>query len=207
MIAAPARSAKWVDTSVPVSADVCTSVRARGYAGVVRYVPLPRNSPAWDISAAELQRLTLGGVQVLLVQHSRSPNWRPALCSGSDDALIAISSARLVGYPDDAHLYCDCEGPHATTAEMTAYLNAWSTSVLAAGYRAGLYVGYGVPLDGDQLYELPGFTSYWSDAGHRHVSRRGCAMVQGGEVHIAGTLFDENDLAPDALGEIGRAHV
>ena len=63
-----------------------------------------------------------------------------------------------------------------------------------------MYHGYAVPLSASDLYDLPGFDCYWSDAGKRPVATRGNAVVQGAEVTISGVKFDLDTVAADALG-------
>lgn len=51
-VAAPPGST--VDTDVKLSADLIARIRAAGYSGVARYVPLPNNGAGSDIDATEL---------------------------------------------------------------------------------------------------------------------------------------------------------
>ena len=200
MIAAPARPGKWLDTSVICSTDVLTAAAAQGYGGIVRYVPLPRNSGAWDITELELDRIVAADLQCALVQHVRKGHWNPSLCSGSEDADAAVDWAIHAGYPAGCHIFCDAEDMAGIDLSAIHYLNEWSAEVIQGGFLAGLYVGFSVPLTPEQLWELPGFNQYWSDAGKRHVATRGCSMVQGGEVQVQGTTFDIDYVAPDLLG-------
>jgi hypothetical protein len=72
--------------------------------------------------------------------------------------------------------------------------------MIGAGYRAGLYHGYSVPLGALDIFDLPGFDCYWSDAGNRPVTTRGNAITQGPEVTIAGVKFDLDVVASDLQG-------
>lgn len=211
MIAAPARVGRWLDTDVPLSDVVLEAVRAAGYVGVFRYLPLPGNSARYDISAGELARTIAADLQCGLVQHCRrglidalgqDRGIDASEHDGEQDGRVAALAAAAAGYSASCHLFLDLENlGRSTTAAVIAYADAWAYAVrLAGNYAAGLYVGFAVPLTPEQLYNLPGFDTYWSDAGHRHVATRGCAIVQGHEVTIAGVTFDEDYVAPDLLG-------
>lgn len=192
----------WVDTNTPISEEVARKLKMCGIVGVFRYVSLPGVRDYYDISRDELQRLTGEGLQVGLVQHPRYPNWVPQNHPGAADARVAAAHALDVGYPQGAHIFCDWEGPMASTSvdDATSFLHSWGAAMILAGFAAGLYVGYNTILDEAQLYELPSFDCYWSDAANRHVAVRGCAVRQGSKAVIAGVNFDLDTLTPDLLG-------
>lgn len=172
--------------------------------GIGRYVPLPGVQSGGDITALELQALTAAELLVFLVQHVRYPGWDPTQHDGAKDGQHAADHALAVGYPAGAHLYLDLEGVGmmGTVGSTTAFASDWQRAVLAAGFRAGLYVGYAVPLSATDLFMLRGFNSYWSDAGPRVVAKRSFAIKQGKTVTIDGVKFDEDDVRPDLLGEL-----
>jgi Domain of unknown function (DUF1906) len=200
MISAPARCGLWLDTDMPCSASVCAEVRARGYEGIIRYVPLPGNRGDLDISALERDNIIAADLQCGLVQHVRYGTWIPSQHSGSRDAEAACEAACGAGYPNGCHLFLDFESMGGTADGAIEFAFAWQETVITAGYRAGLYVGFGVPLSPQQLYDLHGFDCYFSDAAGRSVERRGCAIRQGREVKIAGVTFDEDTVQRDLLG-------
>jgi hypothetical protein len=201
-IAAPAKPGAYVDTSTPVPSATIRALIAAGKLGVWRYVPLPRNSAVLDISAGELSTLCGAGLAVGLVQHVRAGLWHPGSHDSHEDGSIAADHATLCGYPAGAHLWLDLESIGGGGYETTVYAVGWQRAVIEAGYKAGLYVGFAVPLHPDDLYNLPGFDCYWSDAGHRIVATRGCAVQQGAEVVIGGVKFDEDVVTADHLGGV-----
>jgi hypothetical protein len=191
-----------VDTDCKVAQNVATTVIVAGYSGIARYLPLPGNSPKGDIDAAELQGILGTGLALLLVQHVRRPGWSPAKCSGETDALTAVEFAKAAGYAPGAHVFLDLEGIEGTAQDTTTFAEEWAAVVVQTGYRAGCYVGYGVPLDGLQLYNLHHFNSYWSDAGPRSVATRGFAIKQQEPViTLGGVSFDPDILQLDNLNE------
>lgn len=205
LIAALAREGNWVDTNTILTVRTLDALRAAGKLGVARYVPLPGNNPAGDISAEELERVLGEGLQLALVQHVRAGDprthlWDPGQHSGEDDARTACAAAKAAGYPEGAHVFLDLEAVSGTTVATVGFCLEWSRITLAEGFLAGLYVGYSVPLSPEDLYDLQGFNSYWSDAGRRQVATRGCAIVQGAEVVIGGVKFDVDPVAADKLG-------
>jgi hypothetical protein len=195
---------KLVDTNRKVNGAIVAQLAADGYAGMARYVPLPSNPAQGDIDAAELGVILGGGLGLLLIQHVRFEGWDPAQCSGSADAARAIQSAQAAGYLPGAHIFVDLEGPaaQATAGSMIAFANDWADAIVAAGYLAGCYVGFGLPLSPDQLYsELYQINSYWSDAGPRKVAVRGFAIKQGQGFKIEGVPFDHDVVTPDQKGQ------
>jgi len=207
VVAVPARAGRWLDTSVKLAASNLRALTYAGYEGVFRYVPLPNNPARDDIDRTELEIALSLDLQVGLVQHVRAPErgltgWRPAAHDGAIDAQEAVDHAVYATYALGSTLYLDLEDIVGTAAEAIAFATAWQRTVIAAGFRAGLYVGYAVPLTPEQLYALLGFNTYWSDAGHRKVATRGCAVQQGLSITIAGVPYDEDYVAADMLGEL-----
>jgi glycoside hydrolase-like protein len=193
---------KIVDTDIRLNPVVLGQVEAAGYAGVARYVPLPGDGAANDIRADELGAVMEAGLGLLLVQHVRFPHWDPAMHSGGTDARVAVQFAMEVGYLAGAHIFLDLEGIVPGTGTATkAFAEAWAATVVGAGYRAGCYVGFDVPLTPQELFDLHDINSYWSDAGPRNVAVRGFAIKQHPQIQIAGVNFDPDTVQPDLKGE------
>lgn len=195
---------KIVDTSAKLTAANVESLLAADYAGVVRYVRLPNVNDTWDIDGAELDVIVNGGLGLLLVQHVRYPGWSPGTCSGAADASAALERATAAGYEAGAHIFLDLEGIRGTAQATIEFANDWADAIVGAGYGAGCYVGYAVPLTPVQLYDLHKVDSYWSDAGNRAVATRGFAIKQRPEIHIDNVPYDPDDVAPDGKGETPR---
>src|SRR5271165_4716922 len=200
MIARPATPGLWCDSSTKLTRAYASGLKAAGYIGVFRYVPLPGVNAAADIDAGELAMLLDVGLEVGLIQHVRFPGWNPRDHAGTVDGATASAAATAAGFAAGAHLWCDFEGVDTTcTAEgARVFLEAWAKTVIGAGFLAGLYVGYQQPLTAEQLYDLHGLNQYWSDAGHRKVATRGVSISQGPEIQDAGGLrIDTDQVAPD----------
>jgi hypothetical protein len=206
----PTRSApacNVVDTNTKLTggrADpaILQKIANAGYAGVIRYVPLPENDPAGDIDAVELNAIIGANLGLLLIQHvygdRQGDPWDPATKDGTASGQAAVASARQAGYAAGAHIYLDLENIDGTTKATTVYANAWAAAVTAGGFLAGLYVGFDVPLTPDELYDLPDFNTYWSaDGDIQAVSRRGYAVKQGAGIEIGNVTFDPDIVAPD----------
>jgi hypothetical protein len=209
-IAVLATPGAYVDTNTRLAGLEARALKAAGKLGVFRYVPLPgesnrRYAKANDISSDELKSILDEGLLLGLVQHVRTgPGdlWRPSDHSSSEDAAAAAGWALQEGYPEGCHLYLDLEAVNDTRVATIAYCVGWQRALMSYGFKAGLYHGYSVPLGAVDLYDLPGFDTYWSDAGNRLVSVRGNSIVQGPQVVIAGVKFDEDTMVKDALGEV-----
>jgi hypothetical protein len=193
---------KIVDTASRLDPALLQAVSAAGYAGVARYVPLPGLPGTKDIHQEEVDAIMETGLGLLLVQHVRFPHWDPRDHSGADDAQVAVNFAKQAGYLPGAHIFIDLEGIVPGTGKATkAFTEAWAATVARAGYRAGCYVGFDVPLSAQELFDLHIIDSYWSDADPRQVAVRGFSIKQGSQITIAETAFDPDDVQPDQKGE------
>lgn len=205
-IARPASPGHYFDTDEKLTLVTAAKLFAAppGFIGCFRYLPLPApNNPKPDIDARELEMLlSFAQFQVGLVQHVRDPGWDPRAHSGNIDGATAAQYALDAGYPTGSHIWQDLEGvmSGADAGGVIVYSNAWAERVRAAGFRAGLYVGFDVPLTPEQLHDDLTHDSYWSDAGHRTVAVRGCAIHQGKTVTVGGVRIDEDEISEDALG-------
>lgn len=203
---------EWVDTNTPLSQPVLDALGRRGTKGTWRYAPLPGNNPLYDISRAEQDRILVAKLQLSLVQHVRAGDpvthlWDPAVHDGEQDARAIVAHARTVTHPEGVHLWLDLEAIVLAAGSLIAtvkFATDWQHVVISEGFRAGLYHGYSVPLSAEQLYDLPGFDQYGSDAGHRAVGTRGNSFEQGPTIVVAGTKFDVDQLKPDLLGCLPR---
>lgn len=200
---ARAPSCRVVDTSSRTNSMLRGELRRLGYAGVIRYVPLPGVNPALDITAEELDGILGDGMGSWWVQHCRYPGWHPGLCDPEADALHAVQFAKAAGYAPGTHGFVDAEGMATGTTEdeAFAYNTAWCHVVVSEGFSAGIYVGYQQPQSAASLYAIHDASSYWSDMGHRVVAQRGCAVHQEAEIHVLGVSFDPNTIGPDLRGE------
>ena len=135
----------------------------KNYKFAIRYV---RRAPVndHDITAGEMAGLLEAGLALMLVQHVALPGWKATKDLGRMYGETAALEAARVGYPRGAHVWCDLEEVKAGTPaqDVIDYCNAWHQAVGLAGFRPGLYVGYGTRLTADQLYRRLRFSSYWS---------------------------------------------
>ena len=118
----------------------------------------------------------------------------------------AAFNARALGAPSSVTLWCDVEWSSASAPTdpqpVLDYINAWAAQVVAGGYRAGLYVGPNVPVDGKSLYyDLPKITGYWKAASKTSwVAERGFQIIQG----LSFTTAEGLDIDPDMAAYDGR---
>lgn len=204
MIARPATPGLFCDFSTFPTRQQAGKLKAAGFIGCFAYVPLPYNDDSQDITAERLTMLVDDiGFEVGLVQHVRRGPWDCRAHSGANDGNVAAQDAAEAGYPAGGHIFVDWEDlvvglPGGAAKE---FLEAWAKSVLAAGYRAGMYCGFGDSMSPMDRYELHGIDSYWSDKSHRAVAVRGCAVTQGAEIDIGGVPIDNDTVQPDLLDE------
>lgn len=203
VVARRATPGKWLDTAAKLTLAQALEFRAQGFLGVGRYGPLPGNSTAEDLDAAELEMLVFdAGLEVVLFQHPRRVNVI-ASHSGSGDAMWVCQYASSIRYPTGAHVILDLEGVIGSTlGQVTTYCVDWGRAAMQLRYSAGLYVGFSAVLGPQELYELPGFDTYASDVARRRVNVRGVCYQQGPEVPAANGLpnYDPATMGVDALG-------
>ena len=199
----------WLDCITPLSDAALTAVRAErpDVVGIVRSSPLPRNNASAEIAAPEVQRIVFGhGYDLMIYQRVRGTQasgmlWTPSEHDGAEDAQCAAEWALKAGYELGASLWEDLEGTTKDSPEQViGYVDPWGAAAAKVGYKPDLYVGFSPGLNGQQLYDRPGPTSYWHGGGGPEVAVRGCSMRQSGTVVIAGVTFDVNRVAPDLLG-------
>lgn len=198
LVAKAPSGAIGVDTITPFTAATAAKFKAGGYSFVVRYLG--------SISVAEFDAILNAGLGLLAVGYSRRPGWMPSAALGAQDGALAVTHAHGIGLPKGMTLYCDLEGPssecHAT--DCIAYVNSWAKLVQAAGYIAGLYVGYAIPLTPNQLYHNLDVTAYWASCSRpQAVAVRGYRMTQHypGNVMVLGVLVDLDTITSDANGD------
>jgi hypothetical protein len=214
LAASPARAGLWLDTDVPCTAEILLAVVNETDAeGIWRYVPLPSDNDSEDISLRELARICSTRkrdgqlLQCGLIQHPRRPELNDLTAHPAEvDAAVAFEHAVRVGYPTPCHIGLDYEGlsqiASNTRGVCIRWAIGWETRLLEAKYSALLYHGYAVPLSAIDLYDLPGFNQYWTDAADRPVAERGNSIVQGAAVTIGGCPFDRNELKADRRGDV-----
>lgn len=154
---------KGFDANTRISNAIARLFYDAGYRFVVRYVRRASVNPN-DITVGEMAGLLEAGLGLMLVQHVAQPGWHATAELGRQYGQTAALEATRVGYPKGGHLWCDLEEvDHATPSPFViGYCNAWYDAVSFAGYRPGLYVGYGAKLTAEQLYRKLRFSSYWS---------------------------------------------
>jgi hypothetical protein len=206
VVARPASVGLWLDTDAKLTTPQLEALIAAAHpVGVIRTLPLPGLGP--EIERDELERILGMGLELMLYQRVRFPGWDPRAHSGSADGAAAAHAALDAGYPAAAHIFLDLEGIKGDAEGTIGFADLHADQILESGFRAGVYVGYEVPLTPEQLYENLPQNSYWSDAGHRSVAIRGCALHQGKQVTIGGVDYDFDELRPDLLGGVPFAAV
>lgn len=209
MIVRRATPGRWLDCVTPLTDAVLAAVAAATpkVVGIIRSAPLPRNNTSGEVTAAELARILDHGFESMWYQRVRGTPatdmlWTPSQHDGQEDAACAAKWAHDAGYPDGMHGWQDLEATSDTAVGVLGYCMAWGRTLIGAGFRVGLYVGYSPGLTPEQLYSLPAPESYWHGGGGPTVATRGYAIRQGASVTIAGVKFDENLVAPDAVGDL-----
>lgn len=200
------------DTAIPLTAKSARDYWDKGYRFCVRYVSRTdasrqRNSERGlaDLSEAEGNLILQQGMALMVVQHVAATGWVPTLQLGTEYGKNAARYAAAAGMPGDVTVWLDLEDIPAGTpkADIKAYANAWFGQVREAGFSPGVYVGFNVWLNSDELFFDLATKHYWRAAGNiPEVSHRGYQMIQ----HVIkdgphGEL-DKNLVKADLMGEL-----
>jgi hypothetical protein len=193
---------KGFDCNSQLSGAQAAAFKAAGMDFCIRYLPRTPALIHGNLSALELEILLAAGLSVGAVQHCRLPNWSPSAGLGAQYGQYAGSYAASIGLPEGMNLWLDLETPAigATGQDCIDYAQAWFNSVKIAGYVPGLYIGYGVPLTAQQLFELP-FSHYWKAYNYDDgVATRGFQLIQKPQQGFNGISIDPNECVADHLG-------
>jgi hypothetical protein len=190
------------DCDIKLTPGNARAAAAMGFKWCARYLPLFNNALGWDLEANEVGVILAAGLDLMGVQHVRR-YWHPNATLGQQDGKAAADAAKAAGVLPGVHLFLDLEDIAGSTGDTINHAAAWSSVVIAEGFRAGLYVGFAVPLTPLQLYDLPGFDQYWSDFGKREVATRGFSIRQQSPSPIIGVglEIDVDVLTADHKGD------
>jgi hypothetical protein len=195
------------DTSEKLTAEQYAELYALGFRIGVRTVGNALQNPAYGISSAELQAAVTAKLGMMLYQFPRTSNW--SATTGAADGTAAAHNALAIGFPKTACLWADLEGAIPSAAAMIDYVNAWYQAAVSAGMAGsalGIYVGPGVPLTPQQLYENLFVARYWrAGAIVPDVASRGYQFIQaypGNAVVLPGVVIDYDYVLEDFHGSI-----
>jgi hypothetical protein len=174
----------------------------------IRYVPRWQANPG-DLTMSEAAGILAMGLGLMIVQHVKSPPWKPTGALGKQYGAFAASQSIDIGIPAGCTVWCDLEGTAGDPRDVDAFCRRWFEEVGGAGYTPGLYVGFDPGLDANQLYRLP-FEHYWSayNLNRDQVPAvRGVQMKQGIEQVFAGVRYDPDTVERDLKGGLPLMHV
>jgi hypothetical protein len=191
------------DTDMKLDADACGRLVDAGMQFAIRYLSLTAAAPR-DLDASETDVIVGAGLALMLVQHVRFAGWHPSAQLGNADGTHAVQNALAASAPKGATIWCDLEGIAGTADDTMAHANAWAAAVRAGAFDPGVYVGSGVPLTAEQLFQKLTVRRYWQSASIVPVvSKRGYQMIQlYPETTVAGVVVDLDVTQSDHLGDL-----
>lgn len=204
MIVKPAIPGMGFDVNQPLTGAQGAAFKAAGYSFAIRYLPRTESLTAGNLSQPEIQAILGAGLALMAVQHVAKPGWEPSLILGTSYGSYAVAYAEAIGMPKGVNIWLDLEEVALGTSakEVTDYCTAWFTTVSAAGYIPGLYVGWNVVLSDQELYDLP-FKHYWRAYNcDQSIPVRGYQIIQQPQKTLDGITFDPNRLQSDELGDV-----
>ena len=192
------------DVNAVLSATAAQNFKDAGYDFCIRYIPRTEALAAGNLTNTEASAILNAGLALMAVQHVALPGWAPAADLGTAYGTYAATYANdVVGLPTGMNIWCDLEevAKNTAAADVIAYCQAWYTAVNAAGYVPGLYVGWGVILNGEQLYNDLSFQHYWrAYNADVIVATRGYQLIQKVQKTLNGTDFDPDTTQTDNSG-------
>lgn len=193
-----------LDSLSPLTAWQASAIGAAGYPAVGRYVNLSEGPGGFALSGGEVALVT-PKVGLFVIQEGRSSGWSET--TGRADGLAAARNTLALGFPVDVALACDHEGAIPSKQASIDYGQAWWSAATSEGMtRLRLYVGEGVLLDDEELYQALSFRGYWrSPSQVPNVATRGYQAVQSlpFEQEVLGPgagKFDVSMVSKDLLG-------
>lgn len=192
---------KGFDANQHISHAAAKAFRDAGHRFCLRYVPRWQPNPG-DLTASEAAGILAMGLGLMIVQHVKSPPWRPTGALGATYGAFAATQSMDIGYASGGTVWCDLEGTAADPRDVDAFCRRWYEEVGKAGYTPGLYVGFDPGLSAVELYRLP-FEHYWS-AYNLNADQlpavRSVQMKQGIEKVLAGVRYDPDTIVRDKKG-------
>jgi hypothetical protein len=201
-IVEPVPDALLFDTDSPCSIQHLLALKAIGFQGGIRTVTVDAAPDPSDITAQEVQDFMAAGLGLMLYQRVREPRWIPSEALGKADAEVFVQKAKRANYLQGASAWDDLEGIGGDANATIAYANEKANGLKTAKYVPGDYVGFDVPLTGDQLFHNLIVTCYWRSLSNvPDVAMRGYAMIQiAVNVFVSGIEVDVNLVRADRLG-------
>lgn len=201
-ITEPVPDALIFDASTPCSLAQLVALKAVGFRGGVRTVTTDPAAHPSDITAAEVADFMAAGIGLMLYQRPRNPGWLPTAALGKADAEVFAAKAARANFLAGASAWDDLEGIGGSGSSTVAYANEKAQGLKGAGLSPGAYVGFDVPLTGDELFRDLVVSAYWRGVSDvPDVATRGYTVVQvAANVLVAGVLVDVNVVRADKLG-------
>jgi hypothetical protein len=203
-IVAATADASGFDVNSVLTAAQAQNFKKAGYSFCIRYIPRKPELQAGNLTSDEALGILQAGLALMVVQHVELPPWHPNTNLGTLYGNYAAKySKEIVKLPSGVNVWCDLEGVAAGTpvADVVSYCQAWYYSVHNAGYVPGIYVGYDVILNPDQLYNDLSFQHYWRAYNGPQVTTRGFQLIQKTEKTLDGITFDPNVTQVDGSGD------
>lgn len=226
MRATSAEVSHGADTVQALTLETAVALRMSGVSWVARYIARDGRQltepdrhggdfrGCWSLSRQELAAILSAGLAVVPIQWGP---WGGSTLSGPNGRRLgeaAVEQATWLGLPTGVHLWCDLEGGAAGrsgTDGCKAFVEGFAAPCLAAGWRAGLYIGDpGVPLDAEELHRLAGVTAYWRSCTHvQALTRRWYPRFRGWSIlqtslptELAGVQVDLDVMRADDRGDL-----
>lgn len=145
-----------IDADEVISPAQALLIKSAGVDGVFGYLGLTTPAMLSGIMAAGL-----GFIPVSFDDHAAG--WIPTAAMGSAEGALARQRARALGLLKGISTCCDLEGMAGLDTDTIAYANSWCGRANTDGDIPTGYIGEGVVLTPQQLYDLA-FRGYWRSA-------------------------------------------
>lgn len=188
--------ARGFDTIAPLDAAQYVAMKAIGFDFRWGYLG--------DLTPDEIAKAHSANVGIMVIQHAHAPGWVVTGAKGAADGARALADARVINLPQALPLYCDFESPAApatTSFDVSIYSVAWCKDIQNDGRPAEVYVGFEMPCNAEELWQLPftGYAKSFSDVAT--PAHRGFKLIQLFADYPKGECF-VRDFCPSAPASV-----
>jgi hypothetical protein len=136
-----------IDTDTLLGPAECKLLASAGVKGVASYLGL--------VTPAMLAAIWAEGMGFLPISYDdHEQGWIPTAAMGAAEGALARQRARALSLLKGISTVCDLEGMGGTADDTIAYANPWCAAANPDGDLPTAYIGEGVTLTPEQLYDL-----------------------------------------------------
>ena len=181
VVRAAVSGARGFDAASPLDHATIADALSKRFAFCLRYLRFADHFRPGDLDNDEASRIVNAGLALMPIFAYPGDGWSPDGALGTKYGTRTVHGANEVGFPAGVSIWVDVEGVNGapSSADVIAYVNAWSAVVAGAGFVPGIYVGANTQLTGAQLFNDLTLQHYWQSGSEvPAIPVRGYQMIQ-----------------------------